>query len=160
MSQNSTNKTNKPRANSFFEYLSPFGVISTREFIYRLVSFLGLLLFFCVVAVPLISIIPSYFETAQNQSNIDLLFFSAGISIVMLLWFLLATITKEYRTYGMPIPFIFALATPLIPLLFFIRYFFSSKIERQINTERALEQQLFREAEKELARKKKQPIRD
>lgn len=152
----SQNNTSKLRGSSFFEYLSPFGVISTKEFIYRLFSFLGLLL----VAVMLIPIILAYFEEFENQSNMDFLFFCVGISIVMLFWFLFATVTKEYRTYGMPIPFVFAVATPLLPLLFLIRYFISSKVERKINTERALEQRLFREEEKAIARKKKQPVRD
>jgi len=136
------------RPTSLLEYLSPFGVISTAEFIYRLLAFVG----FLFIAVTLLAWLPSienYLEQIDQHQPASFVYPVAGVFGFLLFWFLLSTLTKEYRTSGMPIPFIFALLTKVLPFIFIFRFLLSSKTKRAVNTERANRQAEYRKSEKQ-----------
>ncbi|NQZ31420.1 MAG: hypothetical protein HRU06_09085 [Oceanospirillaceae bacterium] len=143
-----------PRPTSLLEYLSPFGVISTSEFAYRLLSFVGLLLVSVMIFAWSSSFV-IYLEEIGQQDAASLVYPLVGVIAFFLFWFLLSTLTKEYRTSGMPIPFIFALFTYILPFFFIFRYLLSSKKKRAINSERAAKQAEYRKNEKGLPKKSK-----
>lgn len=136
-----------PRATSLLEFLSPFGVISNREFVYRLLTVVG----FIFISVMLFAFIPDIIASLEEigqQSVASMMYPGAGVLGFLLFWFLLATLTKEYRTSGMPIPFVFALLTYILPFFFIIRFLLSSKTKRAVNKERAEQQAEYRNSEK------------
>jgi hypothetical protein len=155
----------KIRGNSIAEYLSPFGVITTKEFIYRLFSSIGLLILIGFTSLG-ISTLDSLTTGGSNLSEekaatvIAVSVALVAISVVLLVWFFFATITKDYRTYGMPMPFVFSLLTPFLPFLIIIKFFISSKVERRINQAIALKQREFRESAKAQAKRDAIPDRD
>ena len=142
------------RATSLLEYLSPFGVISTTEFVYRLLSFVGFL-FIAVMSLAWLSSLETYLQEIGQHQPASFVYPVAGVFGFLLFWFLLSTLTKEYRTAGMPIPFIFALLTKVLPFIFIFRFLLSSKKKRAANTERANKQAEFRKSEKKKPKKNK-----
>ena len=148
------------RGNSMAEYLSPFGVITTKEFIYRLLSAIGLLILIVFAGFGLTSLGAGNLSEDKAATIFGIMIVLGVISVVLLIWFLFVTVAKDYRTYGMPMPFIFALATPFLPFLIIIKFFISSKVERRINQAIALKQSRFRASEKEAAQRKKIPDSD
>jgi hypothetical protein len=142
------------RATSLLEYLSPFGVISTTEFVYRLLSFVGFLLL-AVMSLAWLSSLETYLEKIGLHQPASFVYPVAGVFGFLLFWFLLSTLTKEYRTAGMPIPFIFALLTKVLPFIFIFRFLLSSKTKRAVNTERANRQAEYRKSEKKQPKKRK-----
>jgi len=153
--QSTLNEQETPlRATSLLEYLSPFGVISTREFIYRLLSFVGFL-FIAVTSLAWLPSLEAFLEKIDQHQPASLVYPVAGVFGFLLFWFLLSTLTKEYRTAGMPIPFIFALLTKVLPFIFIFRFLLSSKAKRAANTERANRQAEYRKSEKKKPKKNK-----
>ena len=148
-----------PRPTSLLEYLSPFGVISTSEFIYRLLSFVGLL-FLSVIVFIWSSNLITYLEQIKQQNAASFVYPLVGVIAFLLLWFLLSTLTKEYRTSGMPIPFIFALLTYILPFIFIFRFLLSSKKKRAMNSARAIRQAEYRKNQKGQPKKSKILDRD
>jgi len=144
------------RAISLLEYLSPFGVISTREFVLRLLSFVGLL-FTSAISFPVLTPLVAYMKENGVQDATSIIYTMAAVLAFLMFWFLLSTLTKEYRTSGMPLPFIFALLSNVMPFIFILRFIFSSKAKRAINTERAQRQAVFRKNEKNKPKKSKIP---
>lgn len=148
------------RKNSILEYLSPFGVITTKAFIYRLLSFLGitvLSIFTLAIAVP---IILEYLKKENYVALVSAVTFALFIYFFLLAWFLVSTLTKDYRTNGTPIPFIFALATPFVPFLLLIKYMLSSKLEKEVNKTWAEQQQQARDKNKTKTHVKKRKAFD
>ncbi len=147
----------KIRGNSMAEYLSPFGVITTKEFIYRLLSAIGLIIFIVFASFGLSTIGKSNLSEDKAAQIFGIMIVIGVISAVLLVWFFFVTVTKDNRTYGMPMPFVFALATPFLPFLIIMKFFISSKVERRINQAVALKQRQFRESQTEATRRKKLP---
>lgn len=153
--QSQTKEQGTPlRTTSLLEYLSPFGVISTTEFVYRLLSFVGLL-FISVTSLAWLPQLKAYLEEIGLYQPAAFVYPVAGLFGFLMFWFLLSTLTKEYRTAGMPIPFIFALLTKVLPFIFLFRFFLSSKTKRAVNIERANRQAQFRKSEKKKPKKSK-----
>lgn len=150
-SQRVSSKSTGLRSVSFFEYLSPFGVISTRELIIRLFAFLGLFIAMVIVFASF----SAAGNAAEPSKYLSQIFIGMLCMSALVIWFLLATITKEYRTFGMPIPFIFALVTPFFPLMFILKYVLSSKAKRQVNQALADQQLIFRQELKVMQKNKK-----
>ena len=109
-----------------------------------------------LVAIVFFAAVSSLGDNQDNKVTLSLFILAMLVVGGFIFWFLLATITKYYRTSGMPIPFIFALATPFLPFMLLITYFISSKVEREINQALAAEQLIYRKAQRE---KKKTTIK-
>ncbi|WP_133117362.1 hypothetical protein [Paramylibacter kogurei] len=106
------------------EWMSPFGVITNGEFISRLVTLVMVL----VAPVALIAVGSGQQSEVIAMASMGLLFF-----VPFALWMVLATVTKQYRTKGVFAPFFFALFTPILPIMFFLTWFFSSRENRETN---------------------------
>ncbi len=142
------------RANSIGEYLSPFGLITTKEFILRLLFAIGAIVFMGLAMAGLSGVNAEVADKEQMATIYGAVIVAGILSVVVLVWFLFATVAKDYRTYGMPLPVIFALATPFLPFLIIIKFLISSKVERRVNQAVALKQREFREQQKVAAKAK------
>ncbi|GHA49307.1 hypothetical protein GCM10008927_13110 [Amylibacter ulvae] len=118
-----TNKS-KIKNGGILEWMSPFGVITTGEFILRLI----ILVMIMLAPIALIAV-------GYEQPSEAVAIASMGLMFVVpvALWMVLTTVTKQYRTKGVFAPFFFALFTPILPVMFFLTWFFSSRENRETN---------------------------
>lgn len=150
----------KLRANSIWEYLSPFGVITIKEFVYRLFFAIGMMILIGLLLAALSALGAETKNQELAATVLGSLYIIGPACFIVLIWFLFATIAKDYRTYGMPIPVIFALLTPVLPFFLVIKFILSSKVERRINQAIALKQRELREHNKQQAKANKILDRD
>jgi len=110
--------------------MSPHGVITGGAYAGRVIA----MVLFMLVPFFVYLVIPASLHK-DGQLN-DILTVIVGISVLAIpigVWMLLTNTTKHYRTRGVRLPFFFALITPLMPLMFFFTWLFSSKDARARN---------------------------
>jgi hypothetical protein len=129
----------------FLDWVSPGGVITGGAYAGRVVVIVLFMLvpFFVYLAIP-----ANLYEDGQLNDTLTAI---VGISVLALpigVWMLLTNTTKHYRTRGVRLPFFFALITPMMPVMFFFTWLFSSKDVRERNLLLAEQQRELRQRAK------------
>ncbi|MGB1236798.1 MAG: hypothetical protein ACPG4U_01235 [Pseudomonadales bacterium] len=131
-----------PRRNTLWEYISPFGFISQREAIVRLLSF------FAILGCSIALLVSLYRGPDEAPNTLALsVFVMVTLGNTLNLWFAFATLAKDNRTFGMPLPLLFSALslTPALPFFFVLKFFLRSKLDAKLNRAKADYQYQYRQ---------------
>lgn len=139
MTQNQTTPVPKVTAKAgFLDWISPSGVITVREMLFR-----GIVA--TVIALSPLGIHQVFFpEAVDGDLAITLLGSFAGFAIPFFFVVLIASLTKHYRTVGVKAPFVLTILTPAFPFMFIVKWWLSSRELSKRNTALAYEQYALR----------------
>jgi|GEM_PF-3286903 len=131
-----------------FDWVTPKGVITTPSFIFRALA--GV--FILIAPIAALLFIEAFVNELTVPNDFIIVFSVLNVFCFLLgLWIILVSVTKHYRTKGMPASFFFALITPVMPFMLVVTWIFASKEKRFQNEHLAKQQAALRK----MARKKR-----